>query len=90
MLTEYTERYTNIINQDSSTINIDTNIDNFDLLKREMLRKIVDLESRVTEVRQKDVQIKQVTDESRLLTDKIEGFTPLDEIDEEAFLDEMR
>ena len=83
MLTEYTERYTNIINQDSSTINIDTNIDNFDLLKREMLGKIVDLESRVTEVRQKDVQIKEVTDESRLLTDKIEGFTPLDEIDEE-------
>ncbi len=81
MLTEYTERYTNILNQDSLTIDLEA--DNFELLKRQTLEKIVDLESRITEVRQKDVQIKQVTDESRLLTDKIEGFTEFNNLDED-------
>ena len=50
-------------------------------LKIDTLTKIADLETRVVEVRQKDLELKSITDESKLLTEKIEGFSQLDSLD---------
>ena len=79
ILVEYTERYNRIINQDTSIIDLEA--DNFMKLKVDMLMKIADLESRLAEVRLKDVEVKQVATESRLLTEKIDGFSQLDNLD---------
>ena len=79
ILVEYTERYNRIINQDTSIIDLEA--DNFMKLKVDMLMKIADLESRLAEVRLKDVEIKQVATESRLLAEKIDGFSQLDNLD---------
>lgn len=79
ILTEYTERYNRIINQDKNIIDMEA--DNYMSLKVDILSKIAELEMKVTEVRSKDVELKQVTDESKLLTDKIEEFSELGAID---------
>ena len=76
ILAEYTERYKKIINQDCN--NVDIEADNYMKLKIDTLTKIADLETRVVEVRQKDLELKSITDESKLLTEKIEGFSQLD------------
>ena len=76
ILAEYTERYKKIINQDCN--NVDIEADNYMKLKIDTLTRIADLETRVVEVRQKDLELKSITDESKLLTEKIEGFSQLD------------
>ncbi len=76
ILTEYTEGYVEIVNRDENVINITAN--NLDDLKSYILARIAILEMNVNEVRQKDVKIKTITDESKLLTDKIEGFSDFD------------
>ncbi len=79
ILAEYTERYKKIINQDCN--NVDIEADNYMKLKIDTLTRIADLETRVVEVRQKDLELKSITDESKLLTEKIEGFSQLDSLD---------
>lgn len=79
ILDEYTERYNNIINQDKNVIDMEA--DNFVKLKIDTLTKIAELETKVMEIRYKDVGIKQVTDESRLLTEKIDGFSEINTLD---------
>ena len=79
ILAEYTERYKKIINQDCN--NVDIEADNYMKLKIDTLTRIADLETRVVEVRQKDLELKSITDESKLLTEKIEGFSQLDGLD---------
>lgn len=79
ILNEYTDRYNKIINQDKNVIDMEA--DNYMNLKVDTLSKIAELEMKVTEVRTKDVELKRVEDESRLLTDKIDGFSELDSLD---------
>lgn len=79
ILNDYTERYTNIINQDTNVIDLEA--DNYMKLKIQILTRIADLELEVVEERQKDVAIKKVTDESRLLSDKIDGLNEFNNID---------
>ena len=79
ILNDYTERYTNIVNQDSNVIDLEA--DNYMKLKIDTLTRIAELESCAIEERQKDVAIKQVTDEKRLLSEKIDGLNELNIID---------
>ena len=79
ILNEYTDRYNKIINQDKNVIDMEA--DNYMNLKVDTLSKIAELEMKVAEVRSKDVELKRVEDESRLLTDKIDGFSEIDSLD---------
>ncbi len=81
VLSDYTERYLEIAGRDQNAINID--LESYSELKDEMFRKITDLELRIDEVREKDKEIRDFTSESRLLTDKIEGFTEFNNFENE-------
>ena len=77
ILEEYSTRYKNIVEQNNDTIDLEA--DNFVNLKIDMFSKITELENKLYEVRNKDVKIKNITDEEKLLTDKIDGFSTIDE-----------
>ena len=79
ILTQYTERYTSIVNQDDNIIDLDA--DSFIKLKIDILTEIASLEEKVNDARQREVKIKMVVDESKLLTDKIEVFGELNLMD---------
>lgn len=79
ILTNYTEEYTSITNRNPDAINIE--LGDYMELKMETFKKIAELELKVNEARQKDIKLNPVTDESRLLSDKIDGLTQLGMID---------
>ncbi len=79
ILSNYTEEYTSITNRNPDAINIE--LGDYMDLKMETYKKIAELELKVNEARQKDIKLNPVTDESRLLSDKIDGLTQLGMID---------
>ena len=79
IMAEYDERYISIASRDKNVINILA--DDFEELKMDTFEKIADLEFRVHEVKQRDDEIKQVLDETKMLEEKIDGFSQLDNLD---------
>lgn len=80
LLSEYCDRYQNIINQDSNSIDIER--DDYYNLKSYMIGKITDLELKIIESKQKNVSIKEIIDEKNLLSNKINELSQLNDSDE--------
>ncbi|MBQ6497304.1 MAG: hypothetical protein IJI58_01150 [Bacilli bacterium] len=76
ILEEYTVRAINIANQDKNVINLGA--DNSIELKFDMIKRITDLEIRINEARQKDIEIMKIIAPAKLLKDKMDGFSDFD------------
>ena len=82
IMAEYDERHINIVLQDKNVINLEA--DSLEKLKRDIFEKIINLEMHIKEVRERDIEINQVLSETKMLEEKIEGFSQFDTLDIEV------
>ncbi len=75
LLNNYTNRNKKLINQDPNEINID--IENYDKIRLDTLKGILDIKERIKEENQKDSQLRELVKESKLLNDRIEELSQL-------------
>ena len=87
LLNDYIERKTTIIGQDNK-VSSQAERDNLIRLRNDMCKKLAKIEIRVNDVKAKDTKKKAVTEEGKLLTEKIEKVDKLEPQQQEE-LNEM-
>ena len=76
LLDQYTERRTGIMDRDKSII--DPDADTVSAVRNDVLRELAKMEIKVTDIKNKDVKKKALTDDRQLLSDKIDRLESID------------